>query len=134
MEYLENFADIVKEFQESPFWNFVRFEFLNIEEGKAKIKITLREELLNVQKMLHGGMYMSGLDTVMGLCARTTGAKSVSTIQLEVRFIQGINNGDVIFTSEMIKQTKNTAIIKGTAENSDGELLAYSTSTFKLTF
>lgn len=134
MKRLENYTDIVKEFQGSPFWKFVGFEFLHIEEGKAKIKIALREEMLNVQKMLHGGMFMSGLDTVMGLCARTTGAKSVSTIQLEVRFIQGINDGDVIFTSEIIKQTKNTAIIKGTAENLDGDLLAYSTSTFKLTF
>lgn len=129
---MSKFSDLVKEFESSNFWNFIGFEFLDIEEGKASIKIQLRDEILNMQKMLHGGIIMSGLDMVMGLCARTTGAKKVSTIQLEVRFIKSLFDGYAVINSEIINQTKSTVILKGTVESPDGDLIAYCTSTFKI--
>lgn len=131
---MSSYNELVKEFENSQFWNFVGFEFMDIEEGKATIKIQLRDEILNMQKMLHGGIIMSGLDLVMGLCARTLGTKAVSTIQLEVRFLQSIYDGAAILKSELIHCTKNTAVLKGTVENLNGELVAFCTSTFKLVF
>lgn len=133
---MSNFNELQSEFENGEFWNFIGFEMVNIDKGRATIKIELREDILNMQRMLHGGIIMSGLDMVMGLCARTTGAEKVATIQLETRFLHSLYDGYAILESEIIHRNKNIVTLKGIVKGSkDNEkLIAYSTSTFKLTF
>lgn len=129
----EHFLSELKEtFASSKYWNKVGLNHEDLAKGYSKISINLIEENLNMSGNLHGGIMMSALDIGMGLATRTLGPKKVSTIQMEVRFLQEINSGNVYAECKVIHLTKNTAVIEGKIINEVGDLIAFSTSTFKL--
>lgn len=127
--YLE---ELKKSFEQSVYWRKIGLSHDQIERGFSSIKIFIEKENMNMSGNLHGGVMMSALDIGMGLAARSLGPSKVATIQLEVRFLQEIRAGDVFAKSKVIHTTRNTAIIEGKIVDSDENLIAYSTSTFKL--
>ncbi|WP_199860625.1 PaaI family thioesterase [Oceanobacillus damuensis] len=126
-----NREQIIRDFHESGFWNFMNFKLVDLQEGTAVIKLYLESQLKNIQGILHGGAIMSLIDTSMGMAARSIGAERVSTIQLEVRFIDSVVSGSVIAESTVIHQLKSTCIIECRVKDEAGNLVALSTSTFK---
>lgn len=130
--YIGNLTNLTQEFEESNFFKYLGFECLSVEYGKAKIQIQKGPNISNLKNMLHGGVIMTGLDIVMGLTSRSLGVKAASTMQMEVRFVNSVFKGTTEFTGELVHQSNNTAILNGKATDEQGDLIAYSTSTFRL--
>lgn len=126
-----NREKIIDEFINSDFWNFMKFELAELKEGEASILLDYRSELNNIQGILHGGAIMSLVDTTMGMTARSLGADTVATIQLEVRFIAPVRSGQLRATASVIQVVKNTCILECRVTDIDGKMVAFSTSTFK---
>lgn len=129
---MENFSSLIEEFGESNYFKYIGFECLSVEYGKAIIQIKKRPDISNMKDVLHGGVIMSGLDIVMGLTSRSVGAKAATTIQMEVKFINSVLEGTTEIIGELIHRTDNTAILHGKAIDEQGNLIAYSTATFRL--
>ncbi|MEI4769926.1 PaaI family thioesterase [Psychrobacillus sp. FJAT-51614] len=127
-----NFSSLINEFEESNFFKHIGFECKSVEYGKAIIQIKKRPNISNLQDMLHGGVIMSGLDIVMGLTSRSLGVKAASTIQMEVRFIKSVFEGTTEIIGDLVYRSDNTAILNGKVIDEKGDLIAYSTATFRL--
>lgn len=127
-----NFSNLTHEFEESNFFKYLGFECLTVEFGKARIQIQKEPNISNLKDMLHGGVIMTGLDIVMGLTSRSLGVKAASTMQMEVRFVNSVYEGTTEFTGELVHRSNNTAILNGKATDEQGNLIAYSTATFRL--
>lgn len=129
---MENFSNLTQEFEESNFFKYLGFECVNVEYGQARIQIQKEPNISNLKDMLHGGVIMTGLDIVMGLTSRSLGVKAASTMQMEVRFVNSVYEGITEFTGELVHRSNNTAILNGKAIDDNGNLIAYSTATFRL--
>lgn len=129
---MEEYTSLINEFKEAAFFNYIGFEFVSVEKGKVKIRLMKRPEISNLQNMMHGGALMSGMDIVMGLTARTGGCKSAATIQMEVKFIKSLTEGAAEIIGELVHQSGNTAILTAKVIDEQGNLIAYSTGTFRL--
>ena len=129
---VQEYTQLIEQFENGPYFQMLGFEIDRVEYGKASMHLEKKPENDNMQNMLHGGAIMSGIDIVMGLASRSLGSDAVSTIQMEVRFIKSLAEGTAIFHAEMLHQTNSTAVLTGRVVSDQDELLAYSTGTFKL--
>lgn len=132
MQNVQEYTQLIEQFENGPYFQLLGFEIDRVEYGKASMRLEKKTENDNMQNMLHGGAIMSGIDIVMGLASRSLGSDAVSTIQMEVRFIKSLAEGTAIFHAELLHQTNSTAILTGRVVSEQDELLAYSTGTFKL--
>lgn len=120
-----------KEFENSNFWNFMGFEFIECENERAIIKFKKEDKFNNVMGFMHGGIYMSALDTVMGMAVRSLGFNNTVTIQMETKFLKSTVNGTLYAVGKIIYKLNKTILVEGILKNENGETVAFSIGTFK---
>jgi uncharacterized protein (TIGR00369 family) len=119
-----------------PFVEALGFELLRFDNGEAEIAVTPREEHLNSWSVVHGGVSMTLLDVTMAQAARSPrdGAapdpRGVVTIEMKTSFLRpGL--GRLLARARMLHQTSSFAFCEGSIFDTEGQLIAHATGTFK---
>lgn len=120
------------EFEDSEFFRFLGLEITTLEEGDVGLRLPYKPELDNVRSTVHGGVYMSVLDTVMGLFIRSLGYDDTMTIQMQTQFLKPLVGGAMTARAELINKTRSTVLLEGRLYNESGELIGHATGTFKV--
>ncbi|SEN03234.1 MULTISPECIES: PaaI family thioesterase [unclassified Candidatus Frackibacter] len=102
---LEEF--ILEDNMNTPYYDLLNIETVDLEEGLAKAKFVVKSELTNPYKSLHGGAIASLADMVMGVAIRTTNRKAV-TVNFNIDYLAAGELLDTIIAEgEVIKNGKN---------------------------
>ncbi|MET3575045.1 PaaI family thioesterase [Bhargavaea ullalensis] len=120
------------DFEDSEYFRFLGLEITKLEEGDVELRLPYKPELDNVRSTVHGGVFMSVLDTVMGLHIRSIGYDDTMTIQMQTQFLRPLVGGAMTARAEVINRTKSTVLLEGRLYNEADELIGYSTGTFKV--
>jgi uncharacterized protein (TIGR00369 family) len=114
-----------------PFLAWLDVQGLELREGSARLKLTLRPELLNSLGAAHGGVVCTLLDVAMAAAARSDDTKSrVVTIDMAVQFMRP-GAGELTASGTLLRLTKSLAFCEAELRDANGELLAKSSGTFK---
>ncbi|MEP1034859.1 hotdog fold thioesterase [Ekhidna sp.] len=82
------------------FSQWLGVEVLEVKEGFAKIKMTVRNEMLNGHLVAHGGISFSLADSAFAFASNSHGQKAVS-IETSINHVKPIFEGDeLIATAE----------------------------------
>lgn len=82
------------------FSQWLGVEVLEVREGYAQIKMTVREEMLNGHQVAHGGISFSLADSAFAFASNSHGQKAVS-IETSINHIKPVFEGDeLIATAE----------------------------------
>ena len=82
------------------FSQWLGVEVLEVREGYAQIKMTVREEMLNGHRVAHGGISFSLADSAFAFASNSHGQKAVS-IETSINHIKPVFEGDdLIATAE----------------------------------
>ena len=127
-----DFTSLIKDFNASIFWQFLGIEISEVTEGYAETKYQVKQEHLNINGTLHGGIYTSLLDSTMGLASRTIGLAKSVTLQLNTQFLGAVTHGELLTKAKIIHRSRSTALIEGKLFAEDGTLLAFATATFRM--
>jgi acyl-CoA thioesterase len=117
------------------FSQWLGIEVLEITEGKCKLKMQIKKDMLNGFGIAHGGITYSFADSALAFASNSYGKKAVSietsishlvsllendVITAEV-FEQSNSNKIAIYTVDVIKQATNQkiAMFKGTVYKTD---------------
>ena len=122
---------IIEDFTQSNFWNYIGLELEEVEEGSVRLKLPIFPELLNVTNSVHGGVYATILDTTMGFSTRTLGFDEVLTLEMQVRFLSAVKEGNVYSIGKVIHQSRSTVLVEAELFDEEGKRLAHSTGTFR---
>jgi len=88
--------------EQDPFRRLLGAEIVEVRNGYAKLKATVKEEFLNFHGIAHGGFIMSLLDCAFAISANTDAMRFA--INMNVNFISPANLGDTIYVEcEKIK-------------------------------
>lgn len=119
-------------FEESPFFKLLGFKLVEFEEGQVTIELPVDDHLLNANKTVHGGVYASLLDNIIGATIRSIVKVPLATINLNIHYIASIANGVMVAKATILQQ--GYRMVTGEAEIRDGQgqLLAKGTATFKV--
>lgn len=125
--------EIRKIYESSPFNNYLGIKLLEFEEGKVIYSIKITPSHLNVNNAVHGGVYFSILDAVMGATIRSAIKKKVVTINANINFFAALTNGDTMFAAgKIVRLGKSIITAEGEITDQDGLLLAKTVGTFKV--
>jgi uncharacterized protein (TIGR00369 family) len=124
---MENYA------QEFDKFFLARFYGLDIHynENVCHIELDVEDYMLNPQGTLHGGIITFAMDVSMGHLLNYVYGPGV-TLEIKVQFVKAVKSGRVSIKAEFIKRGKNICFLRSEVCDSEENLIAYATSTWKL--
>jgi len=119
----------------SSYWELLGMEFLDHGPGYARLRLFVKEEILQSFRVVHGGAIASLVDTAVGVAlihGITPEEESVSTVEMKVNYLAPVYKGELIAEAKIVKQGRTIAV--GTAEVKDasGNLVAIGTVTYMI--
>ena len=86
---------VEKMMEHDAFSKWLGIELIVIEDGYAKIKLTVRDEMLNGFGIAHGGICYSLADSALAFAGNSHGQRAVSTNTSIAHFVE-VKSGDVL--------------------------------------
>lgn len=116
-------------------WMFPRLLVRRDDDRTARLRMHPAHHHTNLANNIHGGAIMSLIDIALFGCSRMLGiieAGSAVTLDLSVQFIGAGRPGlpcDAI--TELLKETRRLAFLRGVVEQGDGNLIAAYSGTIR---
>jgi acyl-CoA thioesterase len=124
--------DIRKSFEGSSFLSHMGIEIVRFEEGNVVLKLNIEDYLLNVNQTLHGGVHATMLDTILGMIVRSVSKTRVTTTNLTIHYLDSLSAGEIFAEAKVLKLGYKIAFAEGEIKDSNGNVIAKGTGTFKL--
>ncbi len=119
----------------SPAGNWLQFTLEHIEHGKAVIALTVRPEMTNPYRHIHGGMMSLVIDEAIGWAVVSLDTENhYTTLNLNVDFLYAIREGERLRAkAEVIRAGKKIIHVECRVYNMEEQLLAKATSNLVIT-
>ncbi len=124
--------EIHKEFAHCPYLHHLGIEIVSFEEENVRIKLNIKNELLNTNGTLHGGVYASIIDFVQSMHLRSVTKTRCVTMSLTVHFTAPVKTGYIYAEAHIISKGHKTAFVDGVIKDEYGNVVSKGTGTFKL--
>jgi uncharacterized protein (TIGR00369 family) len=130
MGYLEEIRDHGRD--ANPFLRLMGINVEGFGEGRAKLSMQVRQDMLNGAGWLQGGLFTALCDEAMALALFTVleEGERIATISESTSFLQGIRKGKVIARGNVIKKGRHIAFTEGKVEDTEGLLLSQTSASF----
>jgi uncharacterized protein (TIGR00369 family) len=133
----KNLARMAKVIDAVPFMRHLGMEFVEGDDGYAKIKLRYQDENSTMGKALHGGALASLIDTTGAMAAWTTAQIATpqyfgSTVGVNVNYLSGAIGEDVFAEGRILKRGKEIIYTDVRVTNEAGKLLAQGTVVYRI--
>ena len=116
-----------------PFASHLGIELLERGDGRARLRLQLRPELMNSFDAAHGGVVMTLLDIAMAVAARTRDPDAIGAITIEMKTsFLAAGAGTMAVDGVCLHLGKSIAFCEARAHGADGKLAATASGTFML--
>lgn len=110
--------------EQDRFSQWLGIEVLEIKEGYSKIKMTIREEMVNGFGIIHGGIAFSLADSAFAFACNNRNILSVA-LDTSINFIKPIHIGDIITAeAKELHNGKSTGLYQIEIRNQNDHLAA----------
>jgi uncharacterized protein (TIGR00369 family) len=110
-------------------------EFLGFRwESANRVRLTVRDELINPAGLLSGPVSYAMVDYCMGstLWMQRTGDERIATIGISINYIQTAQEGDIICETTLDRRNDRVAVMRSEVRHEDGRLLATAIGSFAI--
>jgi acyl-CoA thioesterase len=110
--------------QHDAFSQWLDIEVLHVQEGYSKIRMTLREEMLNGFGVIHGGIAFSLADSAFAFACNNRNNLSMA-LDTSITFTKALKPGDVITAeAKELHNGRSTGLYIITVKNQNNEQVA----------
>lgn len=104
------------------------------EAGTIEAEFRPREEFLNTNGTIQGGILAAMLDSTMGPALRVTLAPGeiAPTLELKVSFLRPAPVGPLVGRGRVVHKTRSIAFLEGDLRNATGEVVATASATARI--
>ena len=101
-------------------------------DGRARFELTVREDHLNPNGVVHGGVVYSLADTAMGaaLFSALEPGQSCTTLEIKINYLAPVTSGELAAEASVVARTKRTGVLEARVLADGGALVAVATGTF----
>ncbi|HOI58833.1 MULTISPECIES: PaaI family thioesterase [unclassified Methanoculleus] len=131
MGYIEELKRIGRE--ANPFFTMMGIEVNEFGDGRARLTMEVRPDMLNGAGWLQGGVYVALADEAIALALYTLldEGERIATIDEHTSFIKGVNAGTIAATGRVIRKGRRVAFADGEVRNAvDGTLLTRTSTSY----
>ncbi|MFX1449865.1 MAG: PaaI family thioesterase [Promethearchaeota archaeon] len=120
-DYIES---IIKKSKNDNFIKFLGIKILKIEKGYALVTLKMREEFLNFNNLIHGGIIYSVADVAFSLASNSSGISAVA-LQVNINFLKPVHiNDELIAEVKLKKFGKTVSLYEMEVYNGEKQLIA----------
>lgn len=115
----------------SPFYRHLGMEVLEIGEGRARLRLPVKDELKNLYGILHGGVIAALLDSTATIACGSlmkVGEMAV-TVDQRINYISNVSTGILFGEGKALHKGRFTGVALAEARDEDGNLVAVGMST-----
>ncbi|HXG91498.1 MAG TPA: PaaI family thioesterase [Blastocatellia bacterium] len=127
MEMTPERERIIREkFEMNHFPRFLGFEIDEIENGRARLSVETRKELLQLQGVMHGGAIASLIDTAVAFAIVSVSEPQdrFTTVEMKVNYLSAIREGRVVADARIIRDGRRIIVADCDVFDSKGRLAA----------
>lgn len=116
----------------TPYLQHLGIELVEISEGKAVMKLPMKDELRQPYGLLHGGATASLIDTATAFAVVATigRADKATTVDLTVHYLRPVIDETTICTATVVRAGKRLITVSAEVHNEHGKLIATALSTY----
>lgn len=117
----------------NPFGDLIGLAFSKVESGGSLCVLEVRDELMNPNGILHGGVVYSMADTGMGAALHTLlpADEMCATIEIKIVYLRAVTSGMLRCETRVIQKGNKIAVVESEVMN-DGRLAAKALGTFSI--
>ncbi|MBC7246386.1 MAG: PaaI family thioesterase [Actinobacteria bacterium] len=110
----------------SPFYRHLGMEVLEMGEGRARLRLEVREEHKNLYGILHGGVLAALLDSTCSIAVGTLLGEGEAAVTLDQRinFISNVSGGVLYGEGKALHKGRYTGVGQGEVRDEEGNLVA----------
>ena len=131
LEYLQRIQR--GEIAAPPIAKLLGMDLLEVTEGHARFGLTVGEHLYNPIGSVHGGVFATLLDSVVGCAVHSTlpAGKGYTTLEIKVNMIKPlrVDSPPVTAVGSIVSVGSRVAIATGQIEDSEGRIYATASTT-----
>lgn len=116
-----------------PFGELIGFTFDSYELGASRCRLQIKEEHMNPQGFVHGGVLFAMADTGMGgaLCPYMEAGRVCTTVEVRINYFKPVKSGELVCTTQVVNQGRKLAYLESEIFNQD-KLVAKATGTYAI--
>lgn len=133
MGYLDELKRVGRDV--NPFFTLMGIEVDEFADGRARLTMEVRPDMLNGAGWLQGGVYVALADEAIALALYTLLAENerIATIDEHTSFIKGVNAGTLVATGRVIRKGRRVAFADGEVrDTADGTLLSRTSTSYAI--
>jgi uncharacterized protein (TIGR00369 family) len=122
----EREKEIREKFDVNHFPKMLGIEIDSIEPGRARLSVEVRQELLQLQGVMHGGAIASLVDTAVAFAIISVSEPQdrFTTVEMKVNYLSAIRDGRVIADARLIRDGSRIIVADCDVFDSKGRLCA----------
>jgi uncharacterized protein (TIGR00369 family) len=122
----ERVRAIREKFETNNFPHMLGIEIDLIEPGRAVLGVEIRQELLQLQGVLHGGAMASLIDTAVAMAIVSVSGPEdrFTTVELKINYLAPVRDGRVTADARIIRDGRRIIVAECDAFDSNGRLAA----------
>lgn len=115
-----------------PYLRHLGIEVVEIEAGKAVMKMPMRKELKQPYGVLHGGATASLIDsaTAFAIIGSIGRDEKATTVDLTVHYLRPVTEGVCTCTATVVRAGKRLITVSAEVHNESGKIIATALSTY----
>lgn len=119
-------------FASVPYARFLGLELGDLADGQVSVHLQVRDELLQNQRVVHGGALASLIDTAsaFAVLSRIDINERVTTTDLTIHYLRPVTSGRMTATARVIRGGRRLFVLSVEVTNDDGSLVATAVTTY----
>ena len=117
----------------NPFFDLIGLKFVRCEDGCSQCILKVEEQLLNPQRVLHGGVIYSMADSGMGgaLYSCMEQDELCATVEIKISYFKAVTSGTLTCNTRILHRTRTLAALESEIID-DSNLIAKATGTYSI--
>ena len=110
-------------------------EFLGFRyEARGRVRLTIRDDLLNPAGLLSGVVAFGLIDYAMGsaLWSQTTEGEGIATINISLNYVATAREGDIVCTASVDRRTRTNAVLRAEVVGDEDHLVATAVGSYAI--
>ncbi|MFZ5648954.1 MAG: PaaI family thioesterase [Bacillota bacterium] len=124
-----------EDFKNNRYWNLIGIRMKELNPGHVRLTMEVKDELIQLAGVLHGGATASLMDSAMGVSVWSLNMPDVKglTVEMKINYLLPVLPGDELEAEAKVIHNGNTlAVSSAEVRNREGKLVSYGTATFIL--
>jgi uncharacterized protein (TIGR00369 family) len=122
---------ILTAFKEVPYLQLLGMELLELDEGRAVVKLEMKDHHRQPYGVLHGGATASVIDTATAFAIISAlPAEKATTVDLTVHYLRPVSTGFIICEAKIVRAGKRLITVSADVHDNQGKQIATALSTY----